>query len=270
MEPILQVNQLSVSLASNGQQSALLKKISFDLLPGEILGLVGASGSGKSITALSIMHLLPNHESAVIQGSICFDGLELTTRSEKEMRSIRGREISMIFQEPMTCLNPVISVGRQIIDVICAHTDQTKSEARQHALTLLSKVHIQDPHRVVRCYPYELSGGMRQRVMIAMALACSPKILIADEPTTALDVTVQLEILDILREIADRDHTSILFISHDLAVVSQLCSRVIVMQAGEIVEANATDRLLHHPSHPYTQSLLAAVPRFIAATLKES
>lgn len=261
-QSILAVNGLKVELPAGRGTAGILHGVSFTIKPGEILGLVGESGSGKSVTALAIMQLLPGGAKAVTGGSILLSGQELTHKTPAEMQSIRGQEVSMIFQEPMTSLNPVFTVKQQLVDVIMAHQPLTAAEAVQHALTMLQRVRIADPGRIAASYPHELSGGMRQRVMIAAALACSPALLIADEPTTALDVTIQAQILDLLREAADNTRTAVLFITHDLGVVARLCSQAAVMYAGEIVEIGPVEQILHSPRHPYTQALLAAIPSF--------
>jgi len=236
-------------------------RLSFDLMPGETLGLVGESGCGKSVTSLSIMRLL-RAPGRVAGGSIEFDGQDLLALPEKAMRAIRGNQISMIFQEPMTSLNPVFTVGRQISESLMLHQGLSRREAMAQAESLLELVQISDPARRVREYPYQLSGGMRQRAMIAMALACQPKVLIADEPTTALDVTIQAQILHLLREIQQRLGTSIVLITHDLGVVAQMCQRVIVMYAGRKVEEGSVDDILDRAQHPYTQALIRSLPDF--------
>jgi peptide/nickel transport system ATP-binding protein len=247
----------------DGDETTVLAvdRLSFDLMPGETLGLVGESGCGKSVTSLSIMRLL-RAPGRVAGGSIEFDGQDLLALPEKAMRAIRGNQISMIFQEPMTSLNPVFTVGRQISESLMLHQGLSRREAMAQAESLLELVQISDPARRVREYPYQLSGGMRQRAMIAMALACQPKVLIADEPTTALDVTIQAQILHLLREIQQRLGTSIVLITHDLGVVAQMCQRVIVMYAGRKVEEGSVDDILDRAQHPYTQALIRSLPDF--------
>ncbi|HWR40007.1 MAG TPA: ABC transporter ATP-binding protein [Patescibacteria group bacterium] len=262
MEPILSVRNLTVDLAVRRELRRILYDVSLDVYPGEIVGLVGESGSGKSVTAAAIMQLLPGGAKAITGGSVTFQGQDLTRVTPKTMREIRGRDISMIFQEPMTSLNPVFTVESQFVDVARTHQKLSSAAARQRALELLQAVRISDPARVLNCYPHELSGGMRQRVMIAMAQSCSPALLIADEPTTALDVTIQAQILRLLQAAAREKQTAVLLISHDLGVVSQLCRRVAVMYAGEIVECGLTDDILQAPRHPYTRALLKSVPDF--------
>jgi peptide/nickel transport system ATP-binding protein len=237
--------------------------MSLALDPGEVLGIVGESGCGKSVTALSILGLLP--KTATVTGSVKFEGTELLGASGSQLRKIRGRKISFVFQEPMTSLNPVLRIGHQVEEVVREHLDLSRSAARQRAIELLDLVHIPDPARRVEEYPHQLSGGMRQRVMIAMALACDPKILIADEPTTALDVTIQAGILDLLRELRERLGTAIILITHNLGVVADLADRVVVMYAGRKAEEAGVRELFGHPQHPYTIGLLGAVPRAGAA-----
>lgn len=262
MEPILQVSHLSVSLPGRNRSVPILKDISFSLHQGKILGLVGESGSGKSMTAFAVNQLLPGGGQSITGGSVLFAGRELTGRTEKEMQTFRGKDIAMIFQEPMTCLNPVLTVKRQMTDVMMTHEKLSRKEAGDRAAHMLRKVHIQEAERTLNCYPYELSGGMRQRVMIAMALSCSPQLLIADEPTTALDVTVQAQIIFLMKEACEESGTAVIFISHDLGVVSQLCDDIAVMYAGTIVESGTAADVLKEPGHPYTKALLAAVPKF--------
>lgn len=262
MEPVLDIRRLSLSLPGKKGDVSILHDVSLSVLPGQILGLVGESGSGKSMTAFAVTRLLPGGGREKLGGSIRFSGEELTKKTEKDMQRIRGREISMIFQEPMTCLNPVFSIGRQMTDVICTHRQVTRKEARAAARAMLESVHIRNAEDVLDAYPYELSGGMRQRVMIGIALSCRPKLLIADEPTTALDVTVQARILALIREACRNLGTAVIFISHDLGVISMLCDTVAVMYSGHIVEAGRTEDVLARPEHPYTQALIAAVPTF--------
>jgi oligopeptide/dipeptide ABC transporter ATP-binding protein len=269
MEPILQVSHLSVSLPGKNGPAPILKDISFSLKQGEILGLVGESGSGKSMTAFAVNQLLPGGGKSITGGSVLFAGEELTGKTEKQMQTFRGKDIAMIFQEPMTCLNPVFTVKRQMTDVIMIHEKRSRKEAEIQAADMLKKVHIRDPERTLSCYPYELSGGMRQRVMIAIALSCSPRLLIADEPTTALDVTVQAQIIFLLQEACQESGTGIIFISHDLGVVSQLCSRIAVMYAGTMAETGPASEVLKAPGHPYTKALLAAVPRFTSGGVRD-
>jgi peptide/nickel transport system ATP-binding protein len=260
--PVLRVHDLTTCFDGDDTTVVAVDKLSFDLLPGETLGLVGESGCGKSVTSLSIMRLL-RAPGRVAGGSIEFDGRDLLALPEKAMRAIRGNQISMIFQEPMTSLNPVITVGKQISESLMLHQGLSRREAMTQAEALLDLVQISDPARRVREYPYQLSGGMRQRAMIAMALACQPKVLIADEPTTALDVTIQAQILHLLRDIQARLGTAIVLITHDLGVVAQMCQRVIVMYAGRKVEEGSVDDVLDRPQHPYTQALIRSLPDFV-------
>ena len=260
-QPVLRVRDLTTCFDGDETTVLAVDRLSFDLMPGETLGLVGESGCGKSVTSLSIMRLL-RAPGRVAGGSIEFDGQDLLALPEKTMRAIRGNQISMIFQEPMTSLNPVFTVGKQISESLMLHQGLSRREAMAQAESLLELVQISDPARRVREYPYQLSGGMRQRAMIAMALACQPKVLIADEPTTALDVTIQAQILHLLREIQQRLGTSIVLITHDLGVVAQMCQRVIVMYAGRKVEEGSVDDILDRAQHPYTQALIRSLPDF--------
>ncbi len=235
--------------------------VSFRLAEAETLGIVGESGCGKSVTAMSILRLIDKSAGRIVRGSVKFDGRELTTLDEAGMRSIRGHHISMIFQEPMTSLNPVLTIGTQIAENAVRHLGLSKQAARERALEMLELVRIADPKRRLDEYPHQLSGGMRQRVMIAIALACNPKVLIADEPTTALDVTIQAQILDLLRDLRDKLGTAIVLITHDLGVVAETCDRVIVMYAGRMAETAPVRELFKRPLHPYTRGLMRAVPR---------
>ena len=241
--------------------------ISFDLNPGESLGIVGETGCGKSVTAKSIMGLLPSPPAEVAGGDIWFDGRNLLKEKSSTLKSIRGNEISMIFQDPMTYLNPVFTIGKQIVDVIMAHQKRgnhdrklNSKQAFEYGMELLDKVHLPNPRRQMESYPHELSGGMRQRVLIAMALSGEPKLLIADEPTTALDVTIQAQILELIRELREQLNLSVIIITHDLGVVATVCDRVLVMYAGQIVEDASIKQLFDNPAHPYTRGLLQAVP----------
>jgi peptide/nickel transport system ATP-binding protein len=262
-QPLLEVRDLSVRFDTDEGTVHAVDRMSLELAPRQVLGIVGESGCGKSVTALSILGLLP--KTATVTGSARFEGAELLGASRSRLRRIRGREISFVFQEPMTSLNPVLRIGNQIEEVLREHMDLSRAGARQRAVELLDLVHIPDPPRRVSEYPHQLSGGMRQRVMIAMALACDPKILIADEPTTALDVTIQAGILDLLRELRERLGTAIILITHNLGVVADLADRVVVMYAGRKAEEAPVGELFAHPQHPYTMGLLGAVPRAGAA-----
>jgi peptide/nickel transport system ATP-binding protein len=260
---LLEVRDLSVRFDTDDGAVHAVDRLSLDLAPRQVLGIVGESGCGKSVTALSILGLLP--KTATVTGSVQFEGEELLGATRSRLRKVRGRKISFVFQEPMTSLNPVLRVGHQVEEVVREHMEVSRSAARERAAELLDLVHIPDPRRRVEEYPHQLSGGMRQRVMIAMALACDPKILIADEPTTALDVTIQAGILDLLRELRERLGTAIILITHNLGVVADLADRVVVMYAGRKAEEAPVDELFAHPQHPYTMGLLGAVPRAGAA-----
>jgi len=264
METILQVRNLSVSFLSHGKEIQAVRGVSFDVKKGETLGIVGESGSGKSVTARSIMRLLPSPPAVVKEGEILFLGENLLHKTEKEMENIRGREIGMIFQDPMTSLNPMMKVGDQIAEGLIKHQKRPAREAEQKAIEMLKLVGIRDSETRARQYPHEFSGGMRQRVMIAMALACRPALLIADEPTTALDVTIQAQILRVMKNMQQRFGTSIILITHDLGVVAGMCDRVVVMKDGEIVETGTTEDIFARPRHPYTLKLLNALPRLDA------
>ncbi|MBV9087780.1 MAG: ABC transporter ATP-binding protein, partial [Acidobacteriaceae bacterium] len=263
--PLLSVRNLDVSFATRDGRVTAVRNISFDVCEGEVLGVVGESGSGKSVTSLAIMRLLPPQAS--VSGEILFEGRDLLRLDDSAMRAVRGMGIAMIFQEPMTSLNPVMRVGDQVAEAVLAHSRNgrgsgLKQQAWARAIEALRDVQIPDAERRARDYPYQLSGGQRQRVMIAMAMVNHPKLLIADEPTTALDVTVQAQILDLLAQLRQKHGLAMLLISHDLAVVSQVAARVAVMYAGSLVETGAATQVFSRPMHPYTQGLLAAVHRF--------
>ena len=257
---LLSVKNLSTEFPVKKGIVRAVEDVSFDVDQGEILAIVGESGSGKSVTSLSIMGLLaePGH---VAGGSLEFEGNDLATLSEKQYRELRGNDMAMIFQEPMTSLNPVYRVGNQIVEAIRTHEKVSKAEAKDRAVDLLRKVGIPSPEARINDYPHQMSGGMRQRVMIAMALACNPKLLIADEPTTALDVTIQAQILDLLRRLRDDTGMAVLLITHDLGVVSETADRVVVMYCGQVVEEAEVRTLFDHPMHPYTLGLLKSIPR---------
>jgi peptide/nickel transport system ATP-binding protein len=258
-QPLLEIEDLSVRFDTDERTVHAVDRISLTLEPRQVLGIVGESGCGKSVTALAILGLLP--PTASVSGRISFEGVDLLGAPRSHLRRVRGRRISFVFQEPMTSLNPVFRIGRQVEEVVREHMDVSRRAARERAIELLDLVHIPDPRRRVDEYPHQLSGGMRQRVMIAMALACDPKILIADEPTTALDVTIQAGILDLLRELRERLGTAIVLITHNLGVVADLADRVVVMYAGRKAEEASVDELFAHPQHPYTIGLLGAIPR---------
>lgn len=259
-EPLLKVEHLDVGFKNRKSFVKILDDVSFDIQPGETVCIVGESGCGKSLTSLAIMGLLPPG-GRIAGGQIIYNHEDLTKKSAKEMSKIRGNEISMIFQEPMTSLNPVHTIGKQVAEAILIHQSVSKKEAWDRAIELLRLVGIPSPEARVKNYPHEMSGGMRQRVMIAMALACRPKLLIADEPTTALDVTIQAQILEQMNELKKRFGMAILMITHDLGVVSEMADKVIVMYAGKVVETTDTKRLFQNPRHPYTQGLIASMPR---------
>ena len=261
-DPILKVNHLSTRFKTDRGAVTAVDRVSFDLFSGEVLGIVGESGCGKSVTNRSIMRLLPEYTSELSEESeILFDGHNLAHVPEKVMRTIRGNRIAMIFQEPMTALNPVFTIGWQIEEALKYHTSMNRAQRRERVLELLQLVEIPNPEKRINEYPHQLSGGMRQRIVIAMALACEPEILIADEPTTALDVTIQAQILRLMQDLQKKINTAIILITHDLGVVAQVCDRVIVMYAGQIVEVASVTELFHTPQHPYTRALLDSLPR---------
>lgn len=258
-ETLLQVKELNVAFRTAGGNRNAVERLSFELRDGEILGIVGESGSGKSVASLAVMGLLPA-ASVMVSGSIRLRGEELLGKTERQLRHIRGKRISMIFQDPLTSLNPAYTIGNQLIETIRLHRSMNKKAAVERAIELLTLVGITLPERRMRQYPYELSGGMRQRVMIALALSSGPEVLIADEPTTALDVTIQAGIVDLLLELRERLGMSIILISHDLGVVSRIADSVMVLYAGRAVERSEADKIFKQPHHPYTQGLLASLP----------
>ncbi len=260
-DTLIQVKNLQISFKHDGVMTPVIRGVSFDIKRGETLGMVGESGSGKSVTSREIMRLIATPPARIDSGEILFEGRDILKMSDDELRSIRGNRISMIFQEPMTSLNPVYTCGDQIMEVIRLHKGVSKKEARQMAIEMLREVGVQSPETRVDCYPHELSGGMRQRVMIAMALSCSPTLLISDEPTTALDPTIQAQILQLIKDMKKKLNMSVLFITHDLGVVAQNCDRVVVMYAGKIVEVAEVCELFDHPAHPYTQGLIMSIPK---------
>ncbi len=260
-EILLEIKNLRVQFKTVEGLVNAVDDLSYTLHKGEKLGIVGESGSGKSVSSLGIMQLIPNPPGEIVEGEILYNGKDLVKATEREMEKIRGNEISMIFQEPMTSLNPIIKCGKQIAESLVLHRGMNKKEAFAEAINMLKAVGIANPEIRAHEYPHQMSGGMRQRIMIAMALACQPQILIADEPTTALDVTIQAQILDLIRELNQEMGTSVLFITHDLGVVSELCDTVIVMYTGHIVEKAPVRELFEDPKHPYTTGLLNAIPK---------
>jgi len=260
-QPILKVTNLKTHFFTDGGVVPAVDGVSFTVSVGETLAIVGESGSGKSVTSTSILRLIPSPPGRIIDGSIIFEDSDLLGKTEEEMQRIRGDRISMIFQEPMTSLNPVHRVGEQIAEAYRLHRGMDKNEARQRAVRMLERVGIPSPEKRARDFPHQLSGGMRQRVMIAIALSCRPALLIADEPTTALDVTIQAQILDLMRKLQEESQTSILLITHDLGVVAEMADRVIVMYAGKVVEEGDVAAIFKNPLHPYTRGLLGSIPR---------
>ncbi|WP_040224949.1 ABC transporter ATP-binding protein [Bhargavaea cecembensis] len=257
---VLSVNGLRTSFFTDGGIVPAVDGITFGLREGEILGIVGESGCGKSVTSLSIMGLVPNPPGKVTGGEILYGGRDLTKLPERQMRKVRGNDIAMIFQEPMTSLNPLFTIGNQMMEALLIHTKLGKRKARERAVEMLRLVGLPRAEEMMDDYPHQLSGGMRQRVMIAMALVCEPNILIADEPTTALDVTIQAQILKLMKDLNDRLNTAVLLITHDLGVVAETCERVLVMYAGQIVEEGPVEDIFNDPQHPYTEGLLKSVP----------
>lgn len=260
-DSILQINNLITSFKVSGNYINAVDDCSFQVKKGKTLGIVGESGCGKSVTSLSIMRLIPDPPGKISSGEILFENKNILELPEKEMRSLRGNKISMIFQEPMTSLNPVYTIGNQIEEVFILHKGSTKKEARKLAIDMLNQVRIPSPERRIDNYPHELSGGMRQRVMIAIALACRPQLLIADEPTTALDVTIQAQILALINNLQKEKNMSVILITHDLGVVAETCDDVVVMYAGKIVERATAKELFSNPKHPYTLGLLNSIPK---------
>ena len=266
-EKLLEIKDERLSFFTPAGEVKALNGVSFSMEEGEVLGIVGESGSGKSVTAYSVMGLTA-YPGKLIGGTIRFNGHEIEKMTEKEMRAIRGNEVSIIFQDPMTSLNPVYTIGDQITEVILLHTSKTKQEARERAKELLELVGINEPEKRLKQYPHELSGGMRQRVMIAIALACEPKLLIADEPTTALDVTIQAQILDLMQDLRKKLGMSIIMITHDLGVVASMCEKIAVMYAGHIVEYGTADEIFYNPKHEYTKGLIKSIPKLNAETIE--
>lgn len=268
-QPLLQVRDLCVEFTTDKGVARALDGISFDVMPGETLGIVGESGCGKSVTSLAILGLIPSPPGRVVSGQILFQGQDLLKLSERQMRQRRGKDIAMIFQEPMTALDPVFTIAAQMGEVLRRHQGLSRKQARKTAIDWLGKVGIPSPAQRIDDYPHQLSGGMRQRVMIAMALSCEPKLIIADEPTTALDVTIQAQVLDQIVKLSDEFHTAMMLITHDLGVVAQTCQRACVMYCGKLIEQAPINQLFDNPAHPYTAGLLASVPRIRQQRLDE-
>ena len=266
-EKLLEIKDERLSFFTPAGEVKALNGVSFSMEEGEVLGIVGESGSGKSVTAYSIMGLTA-YPGKLVGGTIRFNGHEIEKMTEKDFRKIRGNEVSIIFQDPMTSLNPVYTIGNQIVEVILLHTNKTKKEAYARAEELLELVGINEPAKRLKQYPHELSGGMRQRVMIAIALACEPKLLIADEPTTALDVTIQAQILELMQELRKKLGMSIIMITHDLGVVASMCEKIAVMYAGHIVEYGTADEIFYNPSHEYTKGLIKSIPKLNAEKIE--
>ncbi|GAM16576.1 ABC transporter ATP-binding protein [Mesobacillus selenatarsenatis] len=260
MENILEVKDLNISFHTFAGEVKAIRGVNFELKKGETLAIVGESGSGKSVTTKAIMRLLPPGNSEIKQGEILFEGKDLAKLTDKQMQKIRGQDISMIFQDPMTSLNPTMTVGKQIMEPLIKHQNMSKTAARERAVQLLKLVGIPKPELRIKQYPHQFSGGMRQRVVIAIALACNPKVLIADEPTTALDVTIQAQILELMKDLQKKIDTSIIFITHDLGVVANVADRVAVMYGGKIVEIGTVDEVFYNPQHPYTWGLISSMP----------
>ena len=267
-EKMLEVKGMRTSFFTHVGEVKAIRGVDFYLDKGEAVGIVGESGSGKSVTSLSVMRLL-QFPGKLTGGEVFFDGEDLAKKSDKEMQTIRGNEISMIFQDPMTYLNPVFTIGNQIMEAIIKHQKMSKDQARQKAIDMLKLVGIPSPEKRIDQYPHEFSGGMRQRAMIAMALSCEPKLLIADEPTTALDVTIQAQILELMKDLKDRLNTSIILITHDLGVVADVCTRIIVMYGGLIMEEGTTEEIFYKPQHPYTLGLMRSIPKMSDKENKE-
>lgn len=266
-EKLLEITDERLSFFTPAGEVKALNGVSFSMEEGEVLGIVGESGSGKSVTAYSIMGLTA-YPGKLIGGKIRFNGHQIDEMTESDFRKIRGNEVSIIFQDPMTSLNPVYTIGNQIAEVILLHTDKTKAQAYERARELLELVGINEPEKRLKQYPHELSGGMRQRVMIAIALACEPKLLIADEPTTALDVTIQAQILELMQELREKLGMSIIMITHDLGVVASMCEKIAVMYAGHIVEYGTADEIFYKPCHEYTKGLIKSIPKLNAETIE--
>ncbi|MEK4853603.1 ABC transporter ATP-binding protein [Paenibacillus sp. FSL H7-0756] len=261
IQPILSIENLHTHFLTDRGEVPAVDGVDLYINPGEVLGVVGESGCGKSVTSLSILKLVPSPPGRIVDGRILLKGRDIVPLKEKDMRKIRGDSVSMIFQEPMTSLNPLFTVGQQIMETVRLHRGLSRKEAREHAAGMLRKVGIPRPEAIIDEYPHQLSGGMRQRVMIAMSISCSPELLIADEPTTALDVTIQAQILELIRQLNEEQGTAVMLITHDLGVVAEMCHRVAVMYAGKVVEEGSVRDIFKNPLHPYTRGLIASVPR---------
>lgn len=260
-QPLLEVNQLVTQFRTKQGYVTAVDGVSFKVHKGETLGIVGESGCGKSVTSLSILQLLPTGIGRIKSGEVLFNGEDLTKKTNKELSHIRGKDIAMIFQDSMTSLNPVLTIGRQLEETIAVHSSAPKSEIKKRALEILTRVGVSAPEQRLKEYPHQLSGGMRQRVMIAMALSCNPALLIADEPTTALDVTIQAQIIDLMVELKKTSNAAIMLITHDMGVVAEMADNILVMYAGQIVEYGSAKQIFKNPLHPYTKGLLASIPR---------
>lgn len=260
-QPLLEVKHLKTQFRTKHGQVTAVDDVSFAVDQGETLGIVGESGCGKSVTSLSILHLLPQSVGKISDGKVLYKGRDITHLDNKSMCEIRGKEISMIFQDSMTSLNPVLTIGKQLMETIAVHNSFSKEELKKEALTILTKVGVSSPERRLHEFPHQLSGGMRQRVMIAMALSCNPSLLIADEPTTALDVTIQAQIIDLMVELKKNINASIMLITHDLGVVAEMADHIMVMYAGKVMEYGTARQIFKNPLHPYTRGLLASIPR---------
>ncbi|RXT13834.1 ABC transporter ATP-binding protein [Ammoniphilus sp. CFH 90114] len=261
MEKILEVKDLHVSFNTYAGEVKAVRGVNFHVGKGESVAIVGESGCGKSVTSQTIMKLIPMPPGQIKQGQILFQGEDIVKKSDKEMEKVRGKDMGMIFQDPMTSLNPTMTIGRQIMEGLVKHQGLSRAEAKERAIEMLRLVGIPNPEARVEQYPHEFSGGMRQRAMIAIALACQPKLLIADEPTTALDVTIQAQIMDLMKDLQEKTGTSIILITHDLGVVAETCDRVVVMYAGQVIETGTVNEIFYSPKHPYTKGLLKSVPR---------
>jgi peptide/nickel transport system ATP-binding protein/oligopeptide transport system ATP-binding protein len=259
-DPLLAVSGLKTYFVKKDKETRAVDGVSFTVAPGQIVCIVGESGSGKSITALSILRLVPKPHGRIVAGAIRFQGRDLLALTETQMTDLRGNEIAMIFQEPMTSLNPVLTIGKQLTEVLRRHRGDTRAQAREQSIRMLETMGVPRARDLVREYPHQLSGGLRQRVMAAMAMLCRPRLLVADEPTTALDVTIQAQVLQLMKQMRREFGTAIILITHDLGVVADMADQVIVMYAGQIVESVDADSLFHHPRHPYTRALMASIP----------